>query len=73
MTSANHLILLEQVLTGLLHYVLQNARRNMWFQRDGVTPDYGLCVRVYLTVSFDQQWIDVEESSLDCFLSGEGG
>jgi hypothetical protein len=62
LTSAKYLQLLQQVIPRLRQIFVNYEDRNIpaetvWFQQDGAPPHFGIQVRQYLDVIFQDKWI----------------
>ncbi|GFT21471.1 uncharacterized protein TNCV_2307291 [Trichonephila clavipes] len=59
LTGLNYLLFLQQVLPQLLRdeQISASTQQTMWFQHDGAPAHFSGDVRIYLDVTFGQQWI----------------
>lgn len=57
LNSPVYLVFLRDILPGLLEDVPLNIRDGMWFQHDGAPAHFGIIVRDYLNVTFEQKWV----------------
>ncbi|XP_063232473.1 uncharacterized protein LOC134536611 [Bacillus rossius redtenbacheri] len=57
LNAAEYLRFLHDVLLDMLDDVRLDIRASLWFQCDGVTAHYALCVRDHLNRAFGQRWI----------------